>query len=59
MIDEGEEGAAARLAEALATFLGDRSRLREMALRSRQAGRRDAARRIVDECVGLLTEKEG
>lgn len=59
MIDEGEEGAAARIAGALATFLGDRSRLREMALRSGQAGRKDAARRIVDECVGLLTEKEG
>lgn len=58
MIEEGEEGAAARLAEALAALWSDRGRLREMALRSRQAGTKDGARRIVDACAGLIT-KEG
>jgi UDP-N-acetylglucosamine--N-acetylmuramyl-(pentapeptide) pyrophosphoryl-undecaprenol N-acetylglucosamine transferase len=57
LIEEREEDAAERLAETLCSFRDDRTLLREMALRSRQAGRQDAAGRVVDVCVELLNEK--
>ena len=57
LIDERERCAAANLAEALRRLKGDRNVIREMARKSRQAGRRDAARLIVDECVELLNKR--
>lgn len=58
IVDEGEENAAGRVAEELRRFQDDRERLRDMARRSGKAGRKDAAGRIIDECVALV-EKEG
>jgi UDP-N-acetylglucosamine--N-acetylmuramyl-(pentapeptide) pyrophosphoryl-undecaprenol N-acetylglucosamine transferase len=59
MVSETGDGCAGRLAAVLKDLAADGERLRDMARRSRDAGRRDAAARIVAECREILAVKEG
>jgi UDP-N-acetylglucosamine:LPS N-acetylglucosamine transferase len=54
VVVEEEGDSAEALAGTLESLTSHRDRLREMAARSRRAGRRDAAERIVSECYRLL-----
>jgi UDP-N-acetylglucosamine--N-acetylmuramyl-(pentapeptide) pyrophosphoryl-undecaprenol N-acetylglucosamine transferase len=59
IVEEKSAGAVERLAGILLELAGSRQRLREMAERSRKAGMRDAAARIVTECHELLNVQGG
>jgi UDP-N-acetylglucosamine--N-acetylmuramyl-(pentapeptide) pyrophosphoryl-undecaprenol N-acetylglucosamine transferase len=59
LIEESEPEGSKKLAEALTDLHGNRERLREMAAGSGEAGKRDAAARIVEECTELVHGQRG
>lgn len=59
LIEEGDTEPSARLTQIFKELNEDRSRLREMAAKSGEAGIRDAAARIVEECTELVHAQRG
>ena len=59
LVEEGDPERSKKLAEALKELHGNRERLREMAAASGDAGKRDAAARIVEECTELVHAQRG